>query len=258
MNTVIYCFSATGNSLKVARDLSEQLEDSKIIQISKENMSIFQDTQSDKIGFIFPTYYFGIPVMVRNFIENLQINKRIYVFAIATCDAMVGTSFNQIKKILNKKDNDLSASFTVFMPDSDLILAHPASKEKQTERFKNEKEQIYKIAPAIKSSQHVEYKVNAVMNAFYRFVNTSFFKPKDKDKNFWTDEKCIGCGICSKICPANNIMMYEGKPKWEHQCESCLACMQWCPQKSIQYKKVTVKKGRYQHPDIKVNDLIQK
>lgn len=258
MNTTIYCFSATGNSLKVAKDLSEQLEDSRIVQISEKNMSIFTDTQSDKIGFIFPTYYFGIPVMVKKFIENLQINKHIYAFAISTCDAMVGTSFNQIKKILDKKDIDLSASFTVFMPDSDLILARPASEEKQTERFKNEREQIYKIASAIKSSQYVEYKVNAIMSAFYELVNTTIFKPKGKDKNFWTDEKCTGCGTCSKVCPANNIIMFEGKPKWEHQCESCLACIQWCPQKSIQYKKVTVKKGRYHQPDIKINDLIQK
>ena len=81
------------------------------------------------------------------------------------------------------------------------------------------------------------------------------FKPYEKDKNFWTDEKCNGCGICLKVCPANNIKMNEGKPQWQHKCEQCVACMQWCPQKSIQYKKVTVKRGRYHHPDIEVKEL---
>lgn len=56
--------------------------------------------------------------------------------------------------------------------------------------------------------------------------------------------------------PANNIVMHDRKPKWEHQCESCLACMQWCPQKSIQYKKATVKRGRYHNPQINVSELI--
>ncbi len=38
-------------------------------------------------------YYFsGIPVMLKNFMENLQINKHNYVFAIATCGGSVGTS----------------------------------------------------------------------------------------------------------------------------------------------------------------------
>ncbi len=36
MSTTIYYFSATGNSLKVTKDLSEQLTDTKIIQISKK------------------------------------------------------------------------------------------------------------------------------------------------------------------------------------------------------------------------------
>lgn len=98
MNTTIYYFSGTGNSLKVAKDLSEQLEDSKIVQICKNNMSILKDTQSEKIGFVFPVYFSGIPVMLKSFMENLQVGKHNYVFAIATCGGSVGTSFNQIKK----------------------------------------------------------------------------------------------------------------------------------------------------------------
>ncbi|NRX98609.1 flavodoxin domain-containing protein [Clostridium beijerinckii] len=65
MNTTIYYFSGTGNSLKVANDLSNQLTDSKIVKISKNNMSVFNDTQSDKIGFVFPVYNAGIPVIVK-------------------------------------------------------------------------------------------------------------------------------------------------------------------------------------------------
>ncbi|EHI99981.1 4Fe-4S ferredoxin iron-sulfur binding domain-containing protein [Clostridium sp. DL-VIII] len=258
MNTTIYYFSGTGNSLKVANDLSDQLTDSKIVKISKSNMSVFSDTQSDKIGFVFPVYNAGIPVIVKNFIEKLQINKHTYVFAIVTCGAMAGSAPNQVKKILAKKDIKLAASFTVFMPGNNQLVYQPASEEKQNKLFINEKEQIYKIASAIKSSQHVEYKVNSIMSAVYNLGYRATFNPKAMGKNFWTDEKCIGCGICSKVCPASNIVMYEGKPKWEHQCESCLACMQWCPQKSIQYKKSTVKRGRYHHPDITVTDLIQK
>ncbi|WP_411682802.1 EFR1 family ferrodoxin [Clostridium thailandense] len=258
MNTTIYYFSATGNSLMVAKDLSEQLTDSKIVQISKKNMSIFKDAKSDKIGFVFPVYNFGIPVMVKNFIENLQLSKHTYIFAIATCGGMIGAALDQMKKILNKKDIKLAASFSVFMPGSDQLMFQTISEEEQNKLFKNEKDQVCTIASAIKNVQYVEYKTNAIMSSFYNLLYTATFRPKAMGKNFWTDEKCIGCGLCSKVCPANNIVMYEGKPKWDNQCESCLACMQWCPQKSIQYKKATVKKGRYHHPGIKVNDLIQK
>ncbi|NRV63944.1 flavodoxin [Clostridium beijerinckii] len=41
MNTTIYYFSGTGNSLKVANDLSNQLTDSKIVKISKKQYVSF-------------------------------------------------------------------------------------------------------------------------------------------------------------------------------------------------------------------------
>ncbi|NLC03922.1 MAG: 4Fe-4S binding protein, partial [Tissierellia bacterium] len=76
-------------------------------------------------------------------------------------------------------------------------------------------------------------------------------------QNFWADDNCDGCSICEKVCPANDIVMEEGRPKWLNNCEQCLACMQWCPQKSIQYKKSTIKRDRYTHPEVKVGEMIR-
>jgi len=50
------------------------------------------------------------------------------------------------------------------------------------------------------------------------------------DKSFFADEKCTGCRICAKICPAQNIGLVKEKPQWEHHCEQCFACIQWCPE----------------------------
>lgn len=33
--------------------------------------------------------------------------------------------------------------------------------------------------------------------------------------------------------------------------------MQWCPVKAIQYKKSTIKRGRYTHPEVKVGEMIR-
>ncbi|MHB1395033.1 MAG: 4Fe-4S binding protein [Clostridia bacterium] len=48
------------------------------------------------------------------------------------------------------------------------------------------------------------------------------------DHGFNCDDKCINCNICSKVCPVKNIKMVEGRPVWQHQCEQCFACVQWC------------------------------
>ncbi|WFR58809.1 EFR1 family ferrodoxin [Anaerocolumna sp. AGMB13025] len=216
MSTTIYYFSATGNSLKVAKNLSEQVEECRIVRISRDNLSITQDLQSEKIGFIFPIYNFGIPSMVKKFVENLQLKKNTYVFAIATYGGMVGSPFNEIKRALKKKDVNLSAAFTINMPGSDVLLMAPASEEEKIKCFKEEKEQVLKISSIINTRQPCEYKSNAPMDALYKVMYNVSFNPQNMGKNFWTDVKCNGCGICSQVCPANNITMKNGKPNWGH------------------------------------------
>lgn len=257
MKTIIYYFSGTGNSLKVAKDIANELKNTELIQICKSNMVINKAT-SNKIGVIFPVYVCGMPLLVKEFIEKLQIPKEAYVFTVVTFGAAAGASIAQVEKLLTYKDVKLSAAFKMKMPGNYQVMYPPFSEEKQAKDFKNEEEKIIEIVRSIKSSEIVEFNGvgESIMKAISGILYKSF-KPYEKDKNFWTDEKCNGCGTCSKVCPANNIKMSERKPKWQHKCEQCVACMQWCPQKSIQYKKVTVNRGRYNHPDIKVKELFK-
>jgi MinD superfamily P-loop ATPase len=258
MSTTIYYFSGTGNSFKVAKDLNSQLGDSNLVRISKKNLAITQDILSEKIGIVYPIYFSGIPAMVKRFLEDLQVNKDTYIFTVATFGGSMEISFDQIDDILSKKGSHISASFKIAMPGSYQILYDVNSEEKQTKLFNNEKEQILKISASINKNEidNLNGKVKGIKKALCELIYSAF-KPYTKDKNFWTTEKCNGCGTCSKVCPASNIEMLNGKPQWKHQCEACMACMQWCPQKSIQYKKNTLKRGRYHHPEVKSSELFQ-
>jgi ferredoxin/flavodoxin len=258
MKTIIYYFSGTGNSLKVAKDIAAGLKDTELIQICKDNMGI-NNGESKKVGIVFPVYVSGMPLLVKEFIEKIQIQKDAYVFTVVTYGAAAGVSIAQVEKLLTNKKLKLSAAFKMKMPGNYQVMYPPFSDTKQKNCFKNEEEKITGIVRSINNSEMVKF--NGIGESIMKTVGSmlySSFKPYKKDKNFWTDEKCNGCGTCSKVCPANNIKMNEGAPQWQNKCEQCVACMQWCPQKSIQYKKVTVNRGRYHHPDIKVKDLIQK
>ena len=69
------------------------------------------------------------------------------------------------------------------------------------------------------------------------------------------EEKCIGCGICSSVCPMRNISV-DGKAAIGPHCTACLACLHACPQQAVEVgAKTTVKARQYRHPDIKIKDL---
>jgi MinD superfamily P-loop ATPase len=78
------------------------------------------------------------------------------------------------------------------------------------------------------------------------------------DVSFRSDEKCDGCGICSRIYPVNNIKMVTNMPSWQHHCERCMACLQWCPKETIQFDKDSIGRKRYHHPDVKISHMLVK
>jgi MinD superfamily P-loop ATPase len=66
---------------------------------------------------------------------------------------------------------------------------------------------------------------------------------------------CVFCGLCAAVCPAKNITMKDGKPEFQRGCEGCVACIQHCPKRAIDFKDVTQNRGRYAHPQIKPTEI---
>ena len=76
------------------------------------------------------------------------------------------------------------------------------------------------------------------------------------DKSFHVDDNCNSCGVCEIVCPVKNIVLTDGIPQWQHKCQHCLDCINFCPEKSIQFGDKTQKTGRYHHPEIILKEII--
>ena len=242
----------------VAKNIAAGLPDAHIVQISRANMAKTGTVYAGNVGIVFPVYYFGLPHMVRTFVEEgLQVEKDCYVFGVATYGGMAGVALDLLGKDLAKKGIKLSAAFSVLMPGNCQVLYPPQPEAQQQERFRDAQEKTAEIIRRVNAREEIPIKkvnilARGIMGIFY-----SRLKPQTRARNFYTDDKCTGCGTCARICPAGNITLKDKKPYWGDQCEFCLACMQWCPSEAIQYGNKTQKRGRYHNPAITVKELFQ-
>ena len=176
---------------------------------------------------------------------------------------MGGFSKQYVEQVLNKllkpKNKKLDAALNIRVFSNYIVVArfNPLpSKEKREKRIKKAELKLEKIVEIIRHNKRKKTKTGAIytkMKGSYEY----FIKTVNRsDEKYYSDEKCNGCGICQQICPVDNIKLINEKPDWQHNCQFCLGCLHYCPQKAIQYGKQTLKRERYNHPYIKLKELI--
>ena len=82
-----------------------------------------------------------------------------------------------------------------------------------------------------------------------RIIGGFFHKYLVSDKPFHvTEDKCLHCGKCAKVCSVDNIIWHEGEiPSWKQDgtCMACFNCYHHCPTHAIEYGSRTKHKGQY-------------
>lgn len=248
METTIYYFSSTGNSLDVANVISKELECDLLTMI--ENIGCQCDSQN--IGFIFPTYFWGLPHIVEEFIKELVIIKdNVYIFGIMLAKA-AGGGLGSLNIALEEKGFKLNYGKSI-QSVSNYIVAYDIEEKTIPILVESAKEQALQYTQDIKAKKtnHCR-KIPLLTDLFH---NVYLKKIGDGDKNFSITQECINCGLCENICPVKNIKIINGNPVFQHHCEHCLACVHWCPKKAIGYGSKTEKHYHYHNPNISIKTL---
>jgi ferredoxin len=240
-------------------------------------------TDADAIGIVFPVYYVGmvyVPLIVQRFVAKLDDIGTKYVFAVCTYGGGAGRTLELLDRMVRSRGGRLSAGFGVHMPQN----AFDKPFENREKVIRDSKGKIAAIAECVNARQSRGLDVDSswirpVVKVLDRMADSSLLRPffvrpicrlagypDDPglpvsevvplvDRSYHTDENCSGCGTCAKVCPVHNIKMENGRPSWQHHCENCLACVNWCPRKAIHGFGELPKQRRYHHPDVKLSDV---
>lgn len=260
MNTTIYYFSGTGNSLSVAKKIQEKLGDAELIRITSKIRDNNPIMEADVHGFVFPVYGWGPPVIVEQFLKNMSVRNTGYVFAVATHAGGPGNTLQLFEKLIGKKGVAVNSAFDIRMPNNYVVGSNPSSKEEAQKIFDRTELKLTDVLKTITERKNTPIpgdKFSGVLKTM--IIHPLFTKSFNKQaRKFSVSDNCTGCKTCEKLCPVGNIMFNGGKkPEWRQHCEFCLACINWCPEKAIQFGKATEGKNRYHHPEVNVSELIR-
>ena len=251
MSNKIFYFTGTGNSQQIAQDISAGIGETELIKINNETKT--ELLTDDVVGIVFPVYNWNMPLVVEKFIEQLKISTNTYVFVVADCGNFAGRAIDEAQIILNKNGKKLNSGFIIKMPGNYIVMYGAMSENFQKKSFEKEKTKANTIISIIKTREDKPIeKSKAIFDRAFagKFHDNMVINLNKQDINFNVNGNCTSCGLCEKICPVGNIKMVSGKPDWNHHCEMCVACIQHCPTKSINYATQTINRKRYINPNI--------
>lgn len=234
---IILYFTGTGNCLYIARQLAgENAELLSIPQMVKRGKYEFE---ADEIGIVYPIYGHMPPYMVRQFIQKAKLNAK-YKFAVLTYGEMKCDSVEIWDRISRKAGNTFDYIGTIVMVNNWL----PGfDMNEQIKIDKHIPENLQKIKTDISQQKHWHEPVTEAERQIHReFITRSGLDPEvgflmKSEKCFTVTKACVGCGICTYVCPRGNYELTARSVKTSGDCEFCFACIQNCPQRAIQFTK---------------------
>lgn len=255
---IIY-FSGTGNSRHVASLLQQRMK-GEMVKIDAKSIDTASTTHlspdsDEPLIWVFPIYSWGVPPVVVKYMSaingDLARNKH---YMVCTCGDDIGLAHKQWRDIMRSRGWNAVTAYSVQMPNT--YVTFPGfdidTEEVEADKLSRCCKRIDHIVSCIKSGTPGDDVVTGGMKWIKsRMIYPLFIRRMMSPRPFhYLDNQCIGCGLCVKACPMDNVTLDENhRPQWGDNCAMCLACYHACPKHAVAYGRLTDKKGQYRLPE---------
>lgn len=246
---MILYFSATGNTEYIAKEIAKQINDECINLLDRVKSNDHTILHSDKPFIICaPVYVCEMPRFMSKYLKEQDFSGNKNVYFIFTSGGYCGISRQLAKHIFRKKKMNYCGHAEFKMPRNYVANdSYPMLEREEIEkRILDSHAMVGSVAETIKNGG----KLKARHIFLFETIITVPFNPvwckyKLLAKDFYSTDKCVGCGKCAKLCPLNNISIENKKPVWHDNCTHCMACIGNCPTDAIEYGDITKDKEQY-------------
>ena len=247
--------SGSGNTKHVVTLLLNELGNTGICA-PIESEDAMKALEGDEILIAYPTMFSNVPYLVRDFINKHQeVWKGKKVFLITTMGLFAGDGTGCAARLLKKYGAMITGGLQIVMPDSiGDCKALKKTKEQNKAIIDKADKRIIEAAKQIREGRYPKEGLSFAAHLAGLFGQRLWFYNKTTgytDKVRIDPSKCIGCGICAKNCPTQNIKIADGKAAANNQCTMCYRCVNYCPKQAI----TLLGKTLYEQPTYDKNSM---
>jgi Dissimilatory sulfite reductase (desulfoviridin), alpha and beta subunits len=263
-----HVFSGTGNSRYVAERVAAAMvsrgfatelvevtaaEIARLSKIGKESVAEAPARAEGDIDvFAFPVYAMALPRIMLRYMRGFSrampedarglANPRAAVLSTngrmsaKFRDGHEGQALAQAGRVLRRRGWEVVYRETFDCPHNITNVFSAPSEESCAAMLRETDERIERVAEELAAGRRLmrpcrlwAQLVGWPFGWLYRIFGRRCF-----GMLFAADERCDGCGLCSKRCPSGAIAMRGGRPAWSYKCEGCERCINLCPKKAIQ------------------------
>ena len=235
MNAIF--LSGSGNTKHIVTLLFNELgENGKIVPI--ESPEVNEALKAEELLIAYPTQFSNIPYLVRDFINKHQNEwKGKKIFLITTMGLFAGDGTGCAARLLKKYGAEITGGLQIVMPDSiGDCKALKKSKEQNKAIIEKADKRIVEAAKQMRAGKYPKEGLSFAAHMAGLFGQRLWFYNKTtgyKDNVKIDPSKCIGCGICAKNCPTQNIKIVDGKAVASSKCTMCYRCINHCPKQAM-------------------------